>query len=362
MSFYIGLMSGTSVDAIDAVLVQIDAEHTKLIANYTHLWPEQLRDTLLNLSQNPETTISLREFIELDHAVGQEFAQASANLIKHIQIDAAQITAIGCAGQTIYHSPNTESACTYQLGDPNIIAQQTQIPTIADFRRRDVAAGGQGAPLAPAFHQAVFQHPTETRVVLNLGGIANITVLTPDQEIIGFDTGTGNCLLDAWINKHLGLTHDRDGEWASSGDVSQPLLDDLLQDPYFALPAPKTTGRDYFNINWLEQYLEQHPLPPNTIQTTLAQLTIDSIVQAMQPYTPQRMLVCGGGVYNDYLMHGLQKQLECPVESTTRYGVEPDWVEAMCFAWLAHQRLQQQPNNLPSVTGARQAVSMGGIY
>ncbi|WP_353572506.1 anhydro-N-acetylmuramic acid kinase [Candidatus Albibeggiatoa sp. nov. BB20] len=362
MGFYIGLMSGTSVDAIDAALVQIDARQIKLIAHYTHAWPSQLQTSLLHLSQNPETNISLREFTELDHFAAYEFAQAALNLLEQAQVDVQQISAIGCAGQTIYHSPNTKPACTYQLGDPNLIAALTQLPTVADFRRRDVAQGGQGAPLAPAFHQAIFQHPTKTCIVLNIGGIANITVLSPDQEVIGFDTGTGNCLLDAWIQKHLGQTQDQNGQWAASGTVCQPLLNDLVQDAYFAQPAPKTTGRDYFNLNWLNSYLKQHSLAPNDIQATLAQLSIDTIVQAIEPYAAQQVLVCGGGVHNSLLMSGLQKQLNCPVQSTATYGVEPDWVEAMCFAWLAQHRLQNQPNNLPSVTGANQAVSMGGIY
>ncbi|MEK7989946.1 MAG: anhydro-N-acetylmuramic acid kinase [Thiotrichaceae bacterium] len=362
MSFYIGLMSGTSVDAIDAALVQIDAQQIKLIAHHTHLWPSQLQSSLLHLSQNPETPISLQEFVELDHFVGYEFAQASLNLLKRTEIEARQISAIGCAGQTIYHSPNTKPACTYQLGNPNLIAELTQLPTVADFRRRDVAAGGQGAPLAPAFHHAIFQHPSETRIVLNIGGIANITRLSPNQEPIGFDTGTGNCLLDAWTQKHLGKAQDENGAWASMSTVCQPLLNDLLKDPYFARPAPKTTGRDYFNLKWLNPYLKQYRMPPNVIQATLAQLSIDTIAQAIKPYSAQQVLVCGGGVHNPLLMKGLQKKINCPVQSTAAYGVEPDWVEAMCFAWLAHQRLQNQSNNLSTVTGAHHAVSMGGIY
>lgn len=362
MHYYIGLMSGTSVDAIDAALVGIDGQKVKLIKEYTHTWPEQLRASLLHLSQNPKTQISLHTFTELDHWVGYEFAQACLHLLEHTAFDATQITAIGCAGQTIYHAPNIQPACTYQLGDPSLIAQHTQITTIADFCRSDMAAGGQGAPLAPAFHHALFQHPAETRIVLNIGGIANITVLAPDQEVIGFDTGTGNCLLDAWVQKHLGQSHDENGQWASHSSVCQPLLNDLLQDTYFAQPAPKTTGRDYFNLNWLAPYLKPYRLPPNVIQATLAQLSVDSIAHAITPYQPDRILVCGGGVHNPLLMDGLQNQLDCAVQSTEQYGVAPDWVEAMCFAWLAHQRLQQKPNNLPSVTGASQWVSMGGIY
>lgn len=360
MNFYIGLMSGTSVDAIDAALVQIDQQHIKLVASYSHAWPVQIQQTLLHLSQNPHTPTSLATLIELDHFVGYEFAHACLHLLQQSKIDAKQITAIGCAGQTIYHAPNGSPACTFQLGDANLIAQFTQIPTVADFRRRDVAAGGQGAPLAPAFHQAIFQHPIETRIVLNIGGIANITVLS--GEVIGFDTGPGNCLLDMWTQKHLSQPYDIKGKWAKTGALCRPLLQDLLQDSYFSQPAPKTTGRDYFNLTWLNQYLKQYRLPPNVIQMTLTQLTIDSIVQAIQPYAPEQVLVCGGGVHNDLLMNGLQSQLDCPVKSTAIYDVAPDWVEAMCFAWLAHQRLQLQSNNLPSVTGAKQTVSMGAIY
>ncbi len=360
MNFYIGLMSGTSVDAIDVALIQID-EQIKLIASCSHVWSRQLQKSLLNLSQYPENKISLQQFTELDYFVGYEFAQATRRLLAQTNMSATQIKAIGCAGQTVYHSPNTKPACTYQLGDPNIIAQLTQIPVVADFRRRDLAAGGQGAPLTPAFHQAVFEHQTETHVVLNIGGIANVTILSPGHDVIGFDTGTGNCLLDAWIQKHFDKPYDVNGTWASSGSVCQPLLEDLLRDDYFAKNPPKTTGRNYFNLHWLGYYLKQYRLPPNVIQATLAQLTIDSIAKAIQPYMPQQVLVCGGGVHNSLLMNGLQKKLTCPVQSTATYGIEPDWVEAMCFAWLAHQRLQQQPSNIPSVTGAKQAVSMGTV-
>jgi anhydro-N-acetylmuramic acid kinase len=226
-----------------------------------------------------------------------------------------------------------------------------------------MAAGGQGAPLAPAFHQAVFYHAQEHRIVLNIGGIANITVLPTDNTVIGFDTGPGNALLDAFIQQQQGVKMDVQGAWAQRGQVQVELLKRLLGDPYFSLPAPKSTGRDYFNLDWLQSHLTEQSFRPEAIQATLCQLTIDTIVQAVEPYHPQRLLVCGGGVHNPVLMNGLTQKLPyCQVESTLAHGIDPDWVEAMCFAWLAKQRLEGQPGNLPTVTGARQAVVLGGIY
>jgi anhydro-N-acetylmuramic acid kinase len=359
-NFYIGLMSGTSVDAIDAALVHIDGNTVNLLAKYSHTWPQELRETILSLTQSGNNTVAYDVIAQLDYQVAQEFALATLELLRHSHIEAQRITAIGCAGQTLYHKPNANPSYTRQLGDPNVIAQQTGLLTVADFRRRDMAAGGQGAPLTPAFHQLLFQQTEQLHAVLNLGGIANITILGP--EVIGFDTGPGNCLLDAWIQKHLSAAYDEYGVWASSGSLCDSLLDSLLTDSYFAKPAPKTTGRDYFNLHWLSPYLKQFRLPPNIIQTTLAQLTIESVSRAIQPYAVEQLWVCGGGVHNKFLMDGLAKRLKCKINSTAEQGIEPDWLEAMCFAWLAHQRLQKLPSNLPSVTGAAFAVSLGGIY
>ena len=364
MRLFIGLMSGTSLDAIDAVLVEFTATAMQVHATYSHPWPVTLRETLLTFSQNTKEPSTLHEIATLDKMAGELFAEAVFGLLENSQISAKQITAIGSPGQTLYHHPTGPHPCTWQIGDPNIIAQKTGIVTVADFRRRDMAAGGQGAPLAPAFHNALMRSSQENRIILNIGGIANITILPADenQAVIGFDTGPGNALLDAHAYQQQHLSIDECGAFAASGQVQQSLLNALLADPYFAHPAPKTTGRDYFNLDWLSYHTLGLSFYPEDIQATLSQLTVTSVAQAVLPYKPQRLLVCGGGVHNPLLMEGLTKQLACAVESTTVIGVDPDWVEAVCFAWLAQRRLDKQPGNLPSVTGANQAVVLGSIY
>lgn len=363
MALFIGLMSGTSIDAIDAALVEFTDETIQLHATQCYAWPPDLRQHLLELTQQTKERSQLHAIACLDAQVGQCFAEAALSLLSKVHLSPQHIRAIGSAGQTIYHCPQGNPAYTWQIGDPNIIAQLTGIPTVADFRRRDMAAGGQGAPLAPAFHRAFWQVTSENRIVVNIGGIANITVLPADQNkpVIGFDTGPGNALLDAYAQQQQQAPMDTAGQWAASGEVQQPLLAALLTDPYFAQPAPKSTGRDYFNLAWLSR----HTLPPRPqdVQATLCQLTIDSIVQATLPYKPQHMLVCGGGAHNPILMAGLKRQLpDCLVEPTSAGGLDPDWVEAVSFAWLAKQRLAQQPNNLPLVTGAKRAVVLGSVY
>ncbi len=368
MCLYLGLMSGTSVDAIDVALVEFSTSNKVIVhATHSHPWPLPLREAFLSMSQHTRGQSSLHEVATLDVQAGELFAQATLTLLEKSQIPRTKIKAIGSPGQTLYHHPDGHPPYTWQLGDPNVIAQLTGIPTVADFRRRDMAAGGQGAPLTPAFHAAMWRNTLENRIVLNIGGIANITVLpaNPQLPVIGFDTGPGNALLDAHAFQHLHTRRDENGNWAARGQVQSSLLTSLLTDPYFTRLAPKSTGRDYFNLTWLNQHLSSLSSPPSPvdIQTTLGQLTIDSIAQAVLPYTPQRLLVCGGGVHNPLLMAGLAKGLpECVVESIQSYGIDPDWVEAVSFAWFAKQRLEHQTSNLPSVTGARQAVVLGAIY
>lgn len=359
---FIGLMSGTSVDAIDAVLVDF-ATSPMLRATYSHAWSAELRAELLRLGQQTQANATLHELAQLDIQVGEVFAAACLNLLHHTKIKPSHIQAIGSPGQTIFHAPNATPAYTWQLGNPNVIAEITGIPTVADFRRRDMAAGGQGAPLASAFHHAYLYDSQENRIVVNIGGIANITVIPADatQSVIGFDTGPGNALLDVWSQLHLQQSLDESGNWASSGQVLEPLLQLWLQDGYFHELPPKTTGRDYFNMRWLEQFsLSQYA--PADVQATLSALTATTIAQAALPYAPQRVLICGGGVHNCFLMKQLQHALPCPVESTATYGIDPDWLEAMCFAWMAQRRLANLPNHLPTVTGARHLRVLGGIF
>ncbi|MEE9422384.1 MAG: anhydro-N-acetylmuramic acid kinase [Gammaproteobacteria bacterium] len=362
---YIGLMSGTSMDSIDAVLVDFSSPTPRLIEQLSYAWPEDLKTRLQTLAENPHSSIT--EFATLDIETGRWFASAVTALIEKSGLATNTIKAIGSHGQTVLHQPDSAVAFSQQIGDPNTITEQTGITTVADFRRRDIAAGGQGAPLAPAFHRQVFCSPDENRVVLNIGGMSNITVLpTVNSTVTGFDTGPGNVLLDAWISQHSDITFDNQGEWARSGTVHSALLQRLREHDFFNLKPPKSTGRETFNLDWLQNSLQSFDsIPAADIQATLVALTTITIAEAIQAYASntQRLLVCGGGVHNTYLLEQLQKLLpDLTIESTEKYGVHPDWVEAIAFAWFAKQTLEKKPANLPSVTGAKQLVILGGIY
>lgn len=368
MTLFIGLMSGTSMDAVDAVLADLADDNVNMLASAGLPILPALRSELLGLCHS--TTSTLEQVARLDVEMGRLFVTAVQTLLDGAGIDPAQVTAIGSHGQTVYHQPLGPSPTSVQLGDPNLIAELTGITTVADFRRRDIAAGGQGAPLVPAFHRAVFHSSERERVVLNIGGIANITVLPRDsgQPVIGFDTGPGNALMDAWAMEHLGTPRDDEGRWSASGTINESLLAALLDDPYFALPPPKSTGREYFHLDWLRKVLRHggmETLLPKDIQATLCELTAASITQAITTFAPdaQQVLVCGGGVHNSMLMRRLRSlSKDCEVASTATFGINPDWVEAIAFAWLAKQTLENKPGNLPSVTGARRAVVLGGVY
>lgn len=362
---YIGLMSGTSLDGIDAALVAIRNQQISPV-DFAYLpFPAQLRQRIHQLSQ-ANTPVTLNDYGSLDTELGYCFADAVKQLLAQSQTPASTITAIGSHGQTVYHSPAPPLPFTLQIGDPNIIAEQTGITTVADFRRRDMAAGGQGAPLVPAFHQAVFRHPSEHRCIVNIGGIANITVLTPGatSAVIGFDTGPGNILMDQWIHTQRGLGYDANGDWGKSGQLCQALLAALLADPYFQLAPPKSTGKEYFSLAWLQQHLTHHTDDSADIQATLCTLTAATISQAIKQHAPQteRILICGGGVHNNHLLNLLAQQLTCPIASTLAYGLHPDHVEAIAFAWLAQQTITGQTGNLPEATGAHKPVLLGGIY
>lgn len=364
---YIGLMSGTSLDGVDAVLVEINDSIITHRAAITLPMPDPLRQEILALITSSKT-IDLQRLGVLDVQLGELFATAVLDLLSQSNCRATSVCAIGSHGQTLWHQPSHENPFTLQIGDPNRIAERTGITTVADFRRRDMAAGGQGAPLVPAYHHAHLRASSETRVILNLGGMANITLLpsTPDAPTTGFDTGPGNVLMDLHARIHMDCHFDKAGAWAASGCVDAQLLGDMLADPYFTAPPPKSTGREHFNEAWLLTHTHRHPsLPAADIQATLAELTARSIRDAVYAYGPDcaRVLVCGGGVHNQHLMVRL-KQLMAPitVESTASHGVEPDWVEATAFAWLADRTLRGLPGNLPTVTGARHPVILGGIY
>ncbi|KGE50827.1 anhydro-N-acetylmuramic acid kinase [Xanthomonas axonopodis] len=364
---YLGLMSGTSADGIDAALVRFaDATHRRceLVAGTTVAWEPQLRQTFVALGQGAET-VAIDALGQLDAQVGLAFAAAANQLIGDSGVERRQIRAIGSHGQTIRHRPNADPAFTWQIGDASRIAEHTGITTVADFRRRDVAAGGQGAPLMPAFHLAMLGAGDEDRAVLNLGGIGNLTLIPRDGAVLGFDTGPANALLDSWCQRHHGTPFDAEGAFAASGRVDAALLQALLADPWFALPPPKSTGREQFHLDWAVQAMGSARLDAADVQATLLELTAATVADALlrlQP-TTRRMLVCGGGVRNPMLLARLAARLPgVIVESSARYGLDPDYLEAMGFAWLAAELLAGRAANLPSVTGAAGPRLLGAIY
>ena len=331
---------------------------------HQHPFPPAVRDAIQSLMQPGANEIERAG--ELDMRLGQLFADAALALLHQSGLQPGDIHAIGSHGQTIRHRPLATPAFTRQIGNPSVIAEQTGITTVADFRARDMAAGGQGAPLVPAFHQWRFRKSGINRVIVNIGGIANLTWLPSSEQepVLGFDTGPGNTLLDQWIAKVRGEPYDRDGAWAASGQVHEKLLARLLAEEYFAKPPPKSTGREHFHLAWLEQRPVDN-LAPEDVQATLAELTAATIAQALHllPAMAKEIYVCGGGSHNRQLLARLRAR--CPgasVATTQALGLDPDWVEAAAFAWLAHRTLTKQPGNLPSVTGAHRAVVLGGIY
>ena len=362
---YLGLMSGTSLDGIDCALVDFKDNKFRL-AGFEYLPFQADIQNLIQKLSKPDALISLKEYGAMDARLGGLFADLANDLLAKANISAAEIQAIGSHGLTIYHAPDTAPPFSLQIGDPNIIAERTGITTVADFRRRDIAAHGQGAPLVPAFHRAVFHSQNEHRCIVNIGGIANITVLPKDQsaEIIGFDTGPGNTLMDLWIKLHQNLSYDKNGAWGQTGKINQDLVSLLKQDIYFDAAPPKSTGKEYFSLPWIYQHFDAFSYKAEDIQASLCFLTAITICEAIKKHAPttDRILICGGGIHNDYLLKLIQQHSTCPVESTAQYGAHPDHVEAMAFAWLARQTLNNLPGNLKEVTGALNAVILGGIY
>jgi anhydro-N-acetylmuramic acid kinase len=364
-SVYVGLISGTSLDGVDAAAVDLSSAQPRLISSHVEAYPGQLKAALRALCQPGSNEID--RMGELDREVGTLFSNACLRMLDKAGLKPQQVTAIGSHGQTIRHRPDSQTPFTLQIGDPNTIAELTGITTVADFRRRDMAAGGQGAPLVPALHQALFQQKGLKRIVLNLGGIANITCLPADASlpVSGYDTGPANTLLDHWIERHRQVAMDHRGEWARSGRTDQGLLDEMLADPYFHLPPPKSTGSEYFSPAWLMDRLEGYNLAAVDVQATLVELSACSIARAvtLEGYSESELLVCGGGVHNPYLMERVGAHLpEASIMPTSVYGVDPDWVEAITFAWLAKRTLAGLDGNLAAVTGAKHGVVLGGIY
>ena len=359
-------MSGTSIDAVDAVLVDLRCpQQPALLSSHSHPIPPALRTSIEALCQPGSDEIN--RMGQLDRQLGDLFSEAVLRLLETTGTKPSAIRAIGSHGQTVRHHPAASPPFTLQIGDPHTIALRTGITTIADFRRMDVAAGGQGAPLVPAFHDTAFRHASEKRVVVNIGGMANLTVLAPAHPVSGFDTGPGNVLMDTWIQKHLQRNFDRDGQWAASGHCDTVLLNQLLSHPFLAIKGPKSTGREAFHIAWLESQLDALP-PINAadVQRTLLEFTARSITAPIHDLSVspvERIILCGGGSHNTLLKSRIAALLEgVKVNTSDELGVPADWVEAIAFAWLAKQRLEGKPGNIPEVTGASKACVLGAIY
>lgn len=358
-------MSGTSIDGIDAALLEITDEGMRVQAALCREWPDALQRRLRRLAEEYQH-IGLVELGQLDTSAAREFAHAAQELMRINHLQPGDIRAVGSHGQTVLHQPHGAAPFTMQIGDPNVIAERLGIDVVADFRRRDLAAGGEGAPLMPAFHAAAFGMPGELRAVVNIGGIANVTLLPADADVTGFDTGPGNCLLDSWARRHLQQAYDADGAWGATGTVVTELLARLLSEPYFARSPPKSTGRDTFSDDWLERAFTGLSLAPADVQATLCELTGQTIANAMRSgpgSDPARVLVCGGGAFNADLMARLARLLpQSQVGTTAAIGIAPEHVEAAGFAWLAHRYVSGLAGNLPSVTGARHPVPLGALY
>ena len=361
---YIGLISGTSMDGIDAALVEIDERRLRLLHTHTYRYPAELQ-TKLRAAMLQPASCGVDQLGELHIEVGACFRDAALQLLSSSGTSHEKIRAIGSHGQTLRHRPDAKHRFTLQIGDPATIATGTGVDTVADFRSSDVALGGEGAPLVPPFHDWMFRDDKEHRVVLNIGGIANITVLPAESgPVSGFDTGPGNTLLDAWSRHIRELPYDEDGQWAASGRVDEALVERMLQDEWFAAPPPKSTGFECFNLDWLQGFAIAS-LPAEDVQASLAELSARSIATAIQEWAPgtASVHVCGGGIRNSDLLARLTRALApASVHSTEESGLDPDWVEACAFAWLASRRLDNLPGNSPMVTGARRDAILGAIY
>lgn len=359
-------MSGTSADSIDAVLVDFSSGKPEIIAHHEAPLEDGIRQKVIDLSSGQID--SLHETLLLDRTLAFSFADAINALLEKSETPRELVAAIGSHGQTLRHQPLSSSTkmdrFSFQVGDPNTIAEITGIDVVADFRRRDIAAGGQAAPLAPGFHHAFFSDPEIGRAIVNIGGFTNVTLLTPDSDPVGFDTGPGNCLLDGWIHSERGLPFDKNGVWASEGSVESSLLKRLKAHEYFQRPAPKSTGRELFNMAWVNERIDGDDIPAADVQSTLMQLTVDTLLGAISDCVDPvgEIYICGGGAQNTELMARLSSSSGVVVETTAALGVEPKLVEACAFAWMAKNTLERQPSNLASVTGASGPRILGGIF
>jgi anhydro-N-acetylmuramic acid kinase len=362
--YYIGLMSGTSMDGIDAALVRFGRRRVEVVATHERPYADTLRRALREAVATPVDQ-PIENIGALDRQVGECFRDAAVELLAGSGLAARDVSAIGSHGQTVRHQPDGLRPYTLQIGDPDLIARGTGITTVADFRSADIAAGGHGAPLVPPFHDWLFGRGESGRVILNIGGIANITILEKgDAPVRGFDTGPGNTLLDQWSLRHRGEPYDRDGAWAATGTTDPDLLARLLAYAYFRLEPPKSTGVEEFNLAWLAHF-DVESLPTADVQATLAELSARTIADDIARHAPgtREVFVCGGGAHNLDLMERLRRNLpEIVVATTAVAGLDPDWVEAVAFAWLARRTMNGETGNLPSVTGASRKVVLGTIH
>ena len=361
---FIGIMSGTSLDGVDAALVAFENEKCILQSTQFLPYPEEIKSQLLALHK-PENN-ELEAACILGCRLADLYAKTTIELLKKAKVNAAEISAIGCHGQTIRHRP--ELGFTLQIGNNALLAELTNISVVGDFRSRDIAAGGQGAPLVPAFHQALFASKKINRAIVNIGGIANITYLAKNGDVLGFDSGPGNMLIDSWTKLKTGKDYDANGAWAASGVVIESLLTNMLAEPYFALPPPKSTGRDLFNDDWLKQHQLYPHLRPQDVARTLTALTAQSICDALNKCGGvDEVYLCGGGAHNQLLFDAMQANIHADsgaaiISTTKALGIDVDWVEAVAFAWLAKQTIENKPSNLPAVTGAKGLRVLGAIY
>lgn len=360
---FLGLISGTSMDGIDAVIASFGECRVVLHGSLAYPYPGAVRGELLQATAAPDGC-SAAQLGELDRRVGECFRDAALAVMAEAGVGADDIVAIGSHGQTVRHEPDASTPYSLQIGDPATIAVGTGVTTVADFRRADIAAGGQGAPLVPPFHHWLFASPDLDRVVVNIGGIANVTMLPADGPVTGFDTGPGNTLLDGWTRLHRNEAFDRGGSWAAQGKVIHGLLAELLAFDYFARQPPKSTGFEMFNVEWiLSRGAAEHD--PTDVQATLCELTARTIADDIRRYQPStgELFVCGGGARNEELMRRIRRNLpETTLDTTAAVGLDPDWVEAAAFAWLAMRTINAETGNLPSVTGAGRKVVLGAIH
>ena len=348
------------MDAIDVVAASFDGG-LQIVSSYSHAIPPGVKHRLQAIT--PQT--SIHEISELDCVMGRLFADAANELIASHDNESFPINAIGCHGQTVYHNPVGATTNSIQIGDPNIITASTGYPVIADFRRKDMAIGGQGAPLVPAFHNFLFSSPDENIAAVNIGGIANISLLSSAGEVKGYDTGPGNTLMDLWIKKHLGKEYDANGDWAASGNVIPKLLEDMLETPYFHMSSPKSTGKELFNFEWLNHYISDKEYAAQDVQATLNQLTATTIADSVLKDMPNctKLILCGGGANNHLLANNIASFLSnTVVVSSSEFGIKPEHIEATAFAWLARQRILKLPGSLASVTGAKADAVLGAVY